>query len=64
MPRMDKRKKIKGTQGGKHNKENPRRELEWIYENKTESVVLVIRPIVRYAFMPMGGRTPLQIECI
>ena len=29
MPRIDKQ-KIKGTQGGKHNKENPRRELEWI----------------------------------
>jgi len=54
MPRMDKQ-KIKGTQGRKHNKENPRRGLEWIYKNKTETTVLVRRPIVRYALMPMGG---------
>ena len=57
-------KKIKVTHGGKHNKENSRRELEWIYKNKTETAVLVRRPIVRYAFMPMGGCTPLQIEGI
>jgi len=63
MPRMDKQ-KIKGTQGGKHNKENPRRELEWIYKNKTTTTVLVRRPIVRYALMPIGGCTPLQIEGI
>jgi len=50
MTRMDKQ-KIKGTQGGKHNKENPRRELEWIYKNKTETAVLVRRPIVRYSLM-------------
>jgi len=57
-------KKIKGTQGGKHNKENPRRELEWIYKNKTETAVLVRRPIVHYALMQLGGCTPLQIEGI
>ena len=60
---MDKQ-KIKCTQGGKYNKENPRRELERIYKNKTKTVVLVIRPIVCYAFMPMGGCIPLQIEGI
>jgi len=35
-----------------------------IYKNKTEIAVLVIRPIVRYAFMPMGGHTPLQVQGI
>jgi len=57
-------KKIKGTQGGKHNNKNPRSEIEWIYKNKTETAVLVRRPIVRYALMSMGGFTPLQIEGI